>query len=217
VTRGLAPGPRGSSVCGPPPGVQASPWRDVEFCALDFETTGLDLRRDDIVSYGAVIVSGGRLRASTAAYGLVRPRRRISPRSIAVHALRPADVAGAPSLRAGVDELLGLLAGRVLLAHAAWIEQAFLGRALRGRRVHLAGPVVDTARLAVAAGVTAADPSRAVSLEWLARQLGLPGHTPHHALGDALTTAEVFLALAARLDAITPQTVGSLAAATSAR
>ena len=33
---------------------------------------------------------------------------------------------------------------------------------------------------------------------------------PHHALGDALTTAKSFIALAALLDTLEPQTVGSL-------
>ena len=42
-------------------------------------------------------------------------------------------------------------------------------------------------------------------------RLGLPAHRPHHADGDALTTAQLFIALATRLDAVAPQTVGSLA------
>ncbi len=46
-----------------------------------------------------------------------------------------------------------------------------------------------------------------------ARQaLGLPAHRPHDALGDALTTAQVFIALATHLDARRPETVGRLVA-----
>ena len=47
-------------------------------------------------------------------------------------------------------------------------------------------------------------------LQWL---LGQAGEDPHHALGDALTTAQAFIALASHLDAESPQTVGSLQAA----
>ncbi|GAA4711491.1 hypothetical protein [Phytohabitans rumicis] len=36
-----------------------TPWREAEFCVLDLETTGLDLRRDEIVAYGAAIVRPG--------------------------------------------------------------------------------------------------------------------------------------------------------------
>ena len=52
-----------------------------------------------------------------------------------------------------------------------------------------------------------------ISLGDLAMALGLPAERPHHALGDALTTAQVFIALAAHLNALKPETAGSLARA----
>ena len=56
-------------------------------------------------------------------------------------------------------------------------------------------------------------PPLASSLTALARSLGLPVHRPHHALGDALTTAQVFIALATLLDGYGPQTVRTLSLA----
>jgi DNA polymerase III epsilon subunit-like protein len=35
-------------------------------------------------------------------------------------------------------------------------------------------------------------------------------HRPHHAEGDALTTAQAFIVLATHLDGFSPQTLGSL-------
>jgi DNA polymerase III epsilon subunit-like protein len=49
-----------------------------------------------------------------------------------------------------------------------------------------------------------------LSLGRLAELLGQPAEDPHHALGDALTTAKAFIALASHLDAAEPQTVASL-------
>ena len=43
------------------------------------------------------------------------------------------------------------------------------------------------------------------SLELLARQLDLPVYAPHHALGDAVTTAAVFLALATKAEKSGPK------------
>ena len=51
-----------------------------------------------------------------------------------------------------------------------------------------------------------------ISLSGLAGVLGQPAEAPHHALGDALTTAQAFIALASKLDTVAPQTVGSLVA-----
>ena len=48
------------------------------------------------------------------------------------------------------------------------------------------------------------------TLDELAEYLGLPVYHRHHALGDALTTAQVFLALATHLDEFTPESVRSL-------
>jgi DNA polymerase-3 subunit epsilon len=186
------------------------PWPEAEYCVVDLETTGLDLRRDDIVSYGVVLIRAGRVLVSTASYALVRPERPISPASIAVHGLRSSDLIDAVSPDQAADHLLTLTAGRVLVAHAAWVETAFLGRAFRGRGRRLASPVVDTAALARVAGYPVTGTHHQSSLESLARRLNLPVHTPHHALGDALITAQVLIALASRLGTDAPVTARAL-------
>lgn len=192
-----------------------SPWREVRFCVVDLETTGLDPRRDEIIAFGAVPVDGGRILAAGARYGLVRPNRSPTADSIRVHGIRPTDLAAAPEAPAALDPLLEAMGGRILVAHAAWVERGFLRPVLRARGVRLREPVLDTARLGALwlPEDRRPDGRAAVPLGVLARALGLPVHRPHHALGDALTTAQLFLALATHLDAARPQTVRSLARA----
>lgn len=178
------------------------PWTEADLCVVDLETTGLDLRRDDIVSWGAVLVRGGRVQVGTAEYGLVRPEAEVSPAAARVHALTATDLASAPPVAQAAARLAELLEGRALVAHASWVEAAFLRRAFGGIGLRLDGPVIDTAAMAREAGVAptgagAPEPP----LEELAERLGLPVYTPHHALGDAMTTAVLLLALGARLDA----------------
>jgi len=78
------------------------------------------------------------------------------------------------------------------------VELAFLERILSRRRLKPPRLVIDTAALARAAAMA---PLRGPepSLEELCSKLGLPVHTPHHALGDAVNTAQVFVALAYRV------------------
>jgi len=174
-------------------------WRDAGYCAVDVETTGLDLRRDSIVSVGVAPVSGGRIVGRDTYYSLVRPGCPVSVAATRVHCLRPADLEHAPAAEDVARELAGRLDGRILVAHAAWIERAFLGRLLRLVKVRLAAPVIDTAALARALGhAEDLPPGIEPSLELLARRLSLPVYAPHHALGDAVTTAAVFLALATK-------------------
>ncbi|MEU9454868.1 3'-5' exonuclease [Streptomyces sp. NPDC048277] len=185
-------------------------WRAADYCVLDVETTGLDPRRDQIIACGAVPVSQGRIRAADAFYQLIRPDCAIAESATRVHALRQADLDGAPRMEECLEELLTVMTGRILVAHSAWVERAFLGRALRPARVTLHEPVLDTAALAYRCLDLPRRPGWAISLEYTASALGMPVHTPHHALGDAMTTAEVFLALAGRLSAGTARTVSDL-------
>jgi DNA polymerase-3 subunit epsilon len=193
------------------------PWREAEFVVVDLETTGLDLKKDEIVSYGGVVVRGGRVVAATCVYGLVKPLRPVSRDAVEVHALRLEDLDDAPGLEACAEALVDLLDGRVLVAHAAWVEQAFISRALASVGARLDGPIVDTAALAREAMLVRDRDEGEPSLEGLAVGLGLPVHTPHHALGDSLTTANLFLALAHTLERREMQTVRSLTTASRRR
>lgn len=177
-----------------------TPWREAEFCVIDLETTGLDLRRDEVVSYGAAIVRHARIPCGEVVYRQLRPSRPISIGAMTVHGLRAADLAGAARIDEALNELVGLLAGRVPVAHAAWVERAFLDRALarHGRWLHRV--MVDTAALLRATRLDGGQGGREPSLEAAARRLRLPVHTPHHALGDAFTTAQLLLALATRME-----------------
>jgi DNA polymerase III subunit epsilon len=174
-------------------------WREAEYCAIDVETTGLDLRQDSVVSVGSVPIRDGRVIYREHYYSLIRPAGPVSVAAMRVHYLRPADLARAPAAAEVAQQVADRLAGRIVVAHAAWIERAFLTRLLRQAGARFAARVIDTAALARALGYAEGAPDgREPSLELLARKLSLPVYTPHHALGDAVTTAAVFLAMAAR-------------------
>ena len=176
-------------------------WREARLAALDFEATGLDVRGDHVLSFGVVPIDGGRVRLEESLYRIVKPPIELPPESIVVHGIRPDDVADAPRLETVAGELVEALAGRTLVAHAAWIELSFLNRFFRKtrRRWRAAIDVLDlAARLAVLEGA----PERATSrrLIDLAARYDVPPAPTHHALGDALTTAQLFLVLATRLE-----------------
>jgi DNA polymerase III subunit epsilon len=183
----------------PGPGWAETHWRQAQYCAVDVETTGLDLRRDSIVSIGLAPVRDGRICCGENYYSLVRPDCPPSVASMRVHSLRAADLAAAPAAGDVAGLIAARLSGRIIIAHAAWIERAFLRRLLRRAGARLTSPLIDTAALARALGYAdRTTPGHEPSLELLARRLALPVYAPHNALGDAVTTAAVFLAMATR-------------------
>jgi DNA polymerase-3 subunit epsilon len=193
-----------------------TPWRAARFCVVDLELSGLDPKTDEIISFGAVPVDAGLAGAGRSIYGLARPTRSLPETSVVVHGIRTIDLQEAPPLDEAIVPLLEAMAGRVLVAHAAEVERAFLKVALRRQGLRLRGPVLDTnvlGRLLLAE--RGESPPRFLPLRQLAAELRLPAHRQHHALSDALTTAQVFLAVVSHLEEGGPETVGSLARATS--
>ncbi|MGO9495782.1 MAG: exonuclease domain-containing protein [Solirubrobacteraceae bacterium] len=185
-------------------------WRDARWCALDLEMTGLDPRREEIIAVGAVPIDDGRIVLGGGLYTLVRTTRRSQHGAVLVHKLRVPDLADAPPLEEALDRMLELLAGRVPVFHTAAIERSFLERQFARRHVRLPA-AADTEALG-RSWLRHRDGSapEGISLGRLAGVLGQIAETPHHALGDALTTAKAFIALASLLDTVAPQTVGSL-------
>lgn len=169
---------------------------------LDFEATGLDFDRDEIVSFGVVPVVAGRVTLARATYRIVRPAVVPSAESIRVHGLTPAELASAPMLPDVVDELLGLLEGSHLVAHAAGVELGLLARIDSPRRraprraIDVLGLVDELGRR----GDLPSPPSP--RLHDIARAIGVPAGRSHHAFSDALTTALLFIVLAARLEGL---------------
>ena len=186
-----------------------TPWRAAEWCAVDLELTGLH-RSAEIISIGAVPIVDGVLMLGEAMYSLVRPDSPPRHDSVLVHKLRSADLTGAPTPDAAIDGLLDVLAGRIPVFHTALVERTFLGRALRRRRLRLPADadteVLGRLWLQLRDGAT----PRHLTLARLAAEMRQPAEDPHHALGDALTTAKAFVALASHLDQLRPQTAGDL-------
>lgn len=175
-------------------------FRELELLCLDVETTGLDARRDEIVSIGWVVVRDGRVDLSTATAFLVRPTGDVG-RSATIHGLTDSTVAQGAMLADVLERLLESMAGRVLVVHHAGLDKALLDRECRRRYgVPLLVPVIDT--LAVERRsrrrrhATAAAGS--LRLADLRLEYGLPRYAAHDALTDALATAELLLAMVCR-------------------
>ncbi len=190
-----------------------TPWRDARWCAVDLELTGLDPKKDAVIAIGAIPIEEGRVLLGESVYTLARTSKRSEHAAVLIHKLRVEDLADAPPPEEAIEVLFEALAGRVPVFHTAWVERSFLGPlfAKRHARLPKAADTQILGQLWLARRVEQA--GGLPSLDRLAGELGLAAAPAHHALGDALTTAAVFLALATHLDTIQPQTVGSLVSA----
>ncbi len=173
------------------------PWRGAEYVALDFEATGLDLGRDRIISFGTVPIRMGRIEIGRAGYQLVDPEgRALSPRSVTVHGIRPVDLRGAPSQASALRALGDALADRFLVAWYGRVEAGFLSALFRVSPDRWTRTMIDVRDLMLALEGPQAEER---SLTAAAERYGVPVADPHHALDDALVTAQLFFVVGERL------------------
>jgi DNA polymerase III subunit epsilon len=179
-------------------------WRSAELVALDFETTGLDLDRDEVISFGLIPILRGRIDLSGQLYQEVAPGVEPSRSSIPIHHLRAQDLATAPAMQEVADAFRDALSGRFILAWAAEVEIAFLRKVFGGGRRAWRKRTIDVRTLIVAVERLSDDTGRGpgyYALSAAATRFGVPVEQTHHALDDAFMTAELFLVAANALEA----------------
>ncbi|SEI49398.1 DNA polymerase-3 subunit epsilon [Allopseudospirillum japonicum] len=196
-----------------------TPLAEVPLMAMDFETTSLDARTGGILSIGLVPMRLQRIYCHQARHWLLKPRAPLPESSIVIHKITHSEVAKAPDLQDILDVVLAQMAGHIMVVHHQGIERPFLQAACKARIGEgIEFPVIDTMQLE-------ARIHRRKRMRWIDALLGrkpvsirladarqrynLPFYTAHHALTDALATAELLQAqVAHRFSADVP--VGDL-------
>ena len=184
------------------------PWRGTRIWALDLETTGLQPSRDRILTVGMVPIEDGVIRWAGRVHERVHEDGAAAApaASLRIHQILPEELRGGDELEVVLDRVLDRIRDSLLLVHYQKLDVGFLREAChRNRRPWPEPPVVDTVRLMrrYAQRRHLLDPHAPpppTDLSGARRELGLGAHAEHDALHDALATAELFLALAARLD-----------------
>ncbi len=185
-----------------------TPLSEVPFVALDLETTGMNPDSNGIVSIGLVPFTLNRIQCAGSRYWLLKPRRALSAASIAIHGITHEALQRAPDLSEILGDLLDALAGRVAVVHYRGVERPFLRRAVRERLGdRLEFPIVDTMEIEARihrgwkttplvrflAELVGRQP-KSIRLAQSRDRYHLPLYGAHHALTDALASAELFQA-----------------------
>ena len=174
-----------------------------EWVALDCETTGLNVRTDDIIAIGAVRIRGNRIMTSECLELLVRPeKRRLSADSVRVHRLREQDVAQGLSADEAMMKLMHFIGSRPLVGYYLEFDVAMINRVLFPMLgMGLPQPKIEVSSLYYdhkyqqlphhAREIGAID----LRFDSLMKDLELPLWPAHDALNDAVMAALAFLKL----------------------
>lgn len=183
-----------------------TPLRQLNFVVFDSETTGLDPKADDVVQIGAVRIVNGKRVQSEAFESLVNPGRPIPAASTKVHGVSTEMVQDAPRFDTVCQAFHKFSNDAVIVAHNAPFDMAFLHRQSKPLGLSFDHPILDTVHLsAVVFGGSAKH-----TLDALCDRLDItiPPELRHTAMGDAVATADVLVALIPVLEARGISTLG---------
>ena len=174
-----------------------------EWVALDCETTGLNVRTDEIISIGAVRIVGNRILTSECLELLIRPQGEMRPESICVHRLRNRDLDSGVSIEQAVHTLLHFIGSRPLVGYYLEFDVAMLNRVVMPMLgIGLPQPKIEVSALyydhqfrQLPPYRQQGDPDLDLRFATVMKELDLPTWDAHEALNDAVMAALAFVKL----------------------
>ncbi|WP_028534784.1 3'-5' exonuclease [Paludibacterium yongneupense] len=173
---------------------------DGDLVSLDCETSSLNPRTAELLSIGAVKIRGNRILAHDSLALLVKPQHAPEGSNIAIHGLRPRDLATGVAPEEAMTRLAAFIGARPLVGYYLEFDIAVLNHYLRP----LAGIALPNRQIELSARYydyrirQYPDSSIDLSLSTLQTELGVPALPRHDALNDALSAAMLYLALRQR-------------------
>lgn len=168
-----------------------------EFVAFDCETTGLDPRKAEIVSIGAVKIVDNKVLTSDRLDIFVKPTGEMSGENIKIHHIRNCDVESAISVEEAIWKFANFIENRTLVGYFLEFDVAMIDKYLsRIAGIKLQNPQVEVSALYFD---QKNDPfgSKNVDLRFdsITKNLDIPLFAQHNSYYDALSTALIFLKL----------------------
>lgn len=168
-----------------------------EMIVFDTETTGLNPKKDEILSIGAVILKNNIILTSKTFEIFIRPEHAISNKSITIHNIRPCDLQDAKQPQEAIESFLRFIGSRALIGYYLEFDVAminkyikpWLGISLPNRQIEVSSLYFDKKINLIPQG------NIDLRFDTIIRDLNVPNMGQHNAVNDAIMTAMIYLKL----------------------
>lgn len=168
-----------------------------EVVVFDTETSGLNPKKDEILSIGAVKIKGDKILTSEKFELFVRPSREVSEESIKIHQIRNIDVKNALEPEEAMKRFLHFIGSRTLVGYYLEFDvkminkyiKPFLGISLPNAQIEVSGLYHDKKIKLIPDGVID------LRFDVMMNDLNIPIFGKHDALNDAVMTAMMYVKL----------------------
>ncbi|MFH0710048.1 MAG: 3'-5' exonuclease [Pseudomonadota bacterium] len=168
-----------------------------EVVVFDTETTGLNTRKDAVLSIGAVKIKGDKILTSQSFEVFLKPSKEISVESIKIHHIRPCDLEHAIEPLEGVKKFLEFIGNRPLVGYYLEFDMAMINRLIKpwlgitlpNKQIEVSGLYFDKKIALIPQG------NIDLRFDTILKDLKIPRMGQHNALNDAIMTAMVYIKL----------------------
>lgn len=168
-----------------------------EYVCLDCETTGLNPKKDEILSIGAVLIKENRIIMRKTFNVFVKPSKNVTAESIKIHQIRPVDLENAITPKEAILELLEFIGSRPIVGYYIKFDMAMISKYTK----QIIGVKVPNRMIEVSSMYFRTRHRHSeyefvdLKFDTIMKTLNIPELGKHDALNDAIMTAMMFLKL----------------------
>ena len=168
-----------------------------EYVCLDCETSGLNPKKDEILSIGAVHIKENKILMRKTFNIFLKPSKNINPESIKIHHIRPIDLENGLDAKEGIYQLLDFIGSRTIVGYYIKFDVAIISRYTKEYlNIKLPNKTIEVSSIYYKTRKKRSD-YHFIDLRFdtILKNLDIPLLGKHDALNDAIMTAMMFLKL----------------------
>lgn len=168
-----------------------------EYVCFDCETTGLDPKKDDIVSIGAVIIKNNTIISSKKFVKFVKPKTKLQADAIKIHHIRECDLEDAEDIDKVIEEFLEFIGNRTLVGYFLEFDMAMINKYLKPKvGITLPNKALEVSAIYYDYKIEKI-PQGNIDLRFntIMEELKIPTLGKHDAYNDAIMTSMIFIKL----------------------
>ena len=168
-----------------------------EYVCLDCETSGLNPKKDEILSIGAVHIKENKILMRKTFNIFLKPSKNINPESIKIHHIRPIDLENGLDAKEGIYQLLNFIGSKTIVGYYIKFDVAIISRYTKEYLgIKLPNKTIEVSSMYYKTRRKRSD-YHFIDLRFdtILKNLDIPLLGKHDALNDAIMTAMMFLKL----------------------
>lgn len=168
-----------------------------EYVCFDCETTGLNPKKDDIISIGAVIIKDNTIISSKKFVKFIKPKTKLQAEAIKVHHIRECDLNNANDIDLVIEKFLEFIGNRTLVGYFLEFDISMINKYLKPKLgITLPNKTLEVSEIYHDYKIEII-PQGHIDLRFnsIMEELEIPSLGKHDAFNDALMTAMIFIKL----------------------